>query len=145
MGVLGEVNNTWSLKRLLVILLIRFRFHCILEIILNLWSLDFCKRFLRVFFYFGVLIFFGLIVFSKLYKFSKLVMYLNSCSTNLGRDSDTLSQHVCWVLRSINLLKYYQLIFNKVTDKVEFCLYMLRLWMKSRIFSKKDCTLTVTM
>ena len=26
-------------------------------------------------------------MFSKLYKFSKLVMYLNSCFTNLGRDS----------------------------------------------------------
>jgi len=26
-----------------------------------------------------------------------------------------------------NLLKYYQLVFNKVTDKVVFCLYMLRL------------------
>ena len=62
-----------------------FRFHCILEIILNLWSLDFCKRFLRVFF-FGVLIYFGLIMFSKLWKFSKIVMYLNSCSMDLGRD-----------------------------------------------------------
>ena len=25
-------------------------------------------------------------MFSKLYKFNKFVMYLNSCSTNLGRD-----------------------------------------------------------
>ena len=48
MGVLDEVNNTGSLKRLLVIffLLLRFRFHCILEIILNLWSLDFVRGFI---------------------------------------------------------------------------------------------------
>ena len=52
----------------------------------KLWSLDFCKRFLRVLF-FGVLIYFGLIMFSKLYKFSRLVMYLNSCSMDLDRDS----------------------------------------------------------
>ena len=32
-------------------------------------------------------------------------------------NSDTLSQHVCWVLRSTNLLKYYHLIFNKVINK----------------------------
>ena len=38
-GSLGKVNNTWSLKRLLVIILFRFRFHSILEIILNLWIL----------------------------------------------------------------------------------------------------------
>ena len=52
----------------------------------KLWSLDFCKRFLRVLF-FGVLIYFGLIMFRKLYKFSRLVMYLNSCSMDLDRDS----------------------------------------------------------
>ena len=28
-------------------------------------------------------------MFSKLYKFSKLVMYLNSCSIDLGRDIDS--------------------------------------------------------
>ena len=60
----------------------------IVEIISNLWNLDFCKRFLRVLF-FGVLIYFGLIVFSKLYKFTKFVMYLNSCSMDLGRDTMT--------------------------------------------------------
>ena len=27
-------------------------------------------------------------MFSKLYKFSKFVMYLNSCSMDLGRDMD---------------------------------------------------------
>ena len=29
-------------------------------------------------------------MFSKLYKFSKFVMYLNSCSMDLGRDSVSL-------------------------------------------------------
>ena len=38
-GSLGKVYNTWSLKRLLVIILFRFRFHSILEIILNFWIL----------------------------------------------------------------------------------------------------------
>ena len=90
MGVLGEVNSTWSLKRLLVILLIRFRFHCILEIILNLWSLDFCKRLVRVFLFWSFIFILDLIVFSKLYKFSKFVMYLNSRSMDLGRDSRCL-------------------------------------------------------
>ena len=37
--------------------------------------------------FFGVLIYFGLIMFSKLCKFSKLVMYLNSCSMDLGHDT----------------------------------------------------------
>ena len=74
------------LKDYQLFFLFRFRFHCILEIILNLWSLDFCKRFLRILFL-GVLIYFELIMFSKLYKFSKLVMYLNSCSMDLGCDS----------------------------------------------------------
>ena len=30
-------------------------------------------------------------MFSKLYKFSKFVMYLNSCSMDLGRDNGLVS------------------------------------------------------
>ena len=60
----------------------------IVEIISNLWSLDFCKRFFFLeYCFFGVLIYFGLIMFIELYKFSKLVMHLNSCSMDLGHDS----------------------------------------------------------
>ena len=115
MGVLGEVNNTWSLKRLLVIFLFRFRFHCILEIILNLWSLDFCKRFLRVLF-FGVLIYCGLIMFSKLIKFSKIVMYLNSCSMDLGRDKycSNLDKYfiICFLSLSLSFSFFFPLILS---------------------------------
>ena len=58
-----------------------------MEIILNLWSSDFCKRLVRVFLFWSFIFILDLIVFSKLYKFSKFVMYLNSCSMDLGRDS----------------------------------------------------------
>ena len=59
----------------------------IVEIISNLWSLDFCKRFFFLeYCFFGVLIYFGLIMFIELYKFRKLVMHLNSCSMDLGRE-----------------------------------------------------------
>ena len=63
----------------------------IVDIISNLWSLDFCKRFFFIFLkeycFLGVLIYFGLIIFMELYKFSKLTMHLNSCSMDLGRDN----------------------------------------------------------
>ena len=57
-----------------------------LKIISKLWILDIVRGLLRAFFLFGVLFNFRINYGIEICKISKLVMYLNSCSTDLGRD-----------------------------------------------------------
>ena len=47
----------------------------------------YCKRFIKSIFLFGVLFNFRINYGIEICKISKLVMYLNSCSTDLGRDN----------------------------------------------------------
>ena len=73
----------------------------IVEIISNLWSLDFCKRyFFKEYCSFGVLIYFGFVMFIELYEFNKLVMHLNSCSMDFGREGKMLATSTLYLKRT---------------------------------------------
>ena len=54
-------------------------------------------------------------MFTKLYKFSKLVMYLNSCSMDLGRDSVGI-RALC---RQLGLLMFLHMMWKNRLDSLD--------------------------